>query len=461
MIDKPDHHIQQRDETVKDSTTATELPAASAIPGSTPVKKAAPTTDNNNRETMARRVRRRTTATESACLTYQEVCAAGEPRDPLAEEYQPRIFRGESSKEALVIPPDEDDDPEMEELFLVRSENPVQGYNLFGKASVLLENTSRPRDWGEIFFAVVFPRVPPKDAEDEGVLKFRMPDPHEVQYVAIKKLCKRVVRWYLSRGGHEDPYKEIARMQEIGDGVHVLNCVEALEDDDFVYIITPYSKEGSLAEKLGSEWGKGLPEPEAQALFKNILEILLYLERHGIFHHDLAPDNFLFFNGRLLLFDFAMSMRIPREEDGTRYLIKPQGVYGTPACHSPEMYSNKVCDGVTCDLWAAAVILYALLTGHLLYRVPDPTDILFRYYILAGGLKPGLNEAMVEILEETFLPSEEADQDKDNLMTHALANLNISPEARELLINLLKLRAWERWSLIQAVESPWVQSNLG
>ena len=114
-----------------------------------------------------------------------------------------------------------------------------------------------------------------------------------------------------------------------------------------------------------------------------------------------------------------------------------------------------------CDLWAAAVILYALLTGHLLYRVPHPTDILFKYYILAGGLRPGLNEAMVEILEETFLPREDVDQDKDNLMMHAMANLSITPEARELLINLLKLNREERWTLIQAVESPWVQSNLG
>lgn len=410
---------------------------------------------------MATIKRRKTTATTGACLTYHDVCAAGPPRDPLPETFEPRIFRGESNKEALVIPPDPEDDPEMEELFLVKSENPGQAYNLFGKASVILENASRPPGWGEIFFAVVFPRVPPKPDEDQNSLTFRMPDPHEVQYVAIKKLCKRVVRYYLTKlQGHEDPYKEIARMQEFGDGVHVLNCVEALEDDDYLYIITPYSREGSLAEKLANHWGKGLPEPEAQAIFKNILEILLYLERHGIFHHDLAPDNLLFFDGRLLLFDFAMSMRIPREEDGTRYLIKPQGRFGTPPCHSPEMFADTVCDGVACDLWASGVILYLLLTGHVLYRVPDPTDILFRYYILAEGLRPGLNEAMVEIMEETFLPGE-GDQDGDNLLTHAMANLSISPDARELLINLLKLKAWERWSLIQAVESPWVQSNLG
>lgn len=407
--------------------------------------------------------RQRTTATAGARLTYQEVCAAGPPRDPLPEDFQPRIFRGESGKKALVVPPDDEDETEMDEMFLIRSENPSQGYKLFGKASVLLANKSRPNGWGEIFFAVVFPRIPPT-AKDQSVLKFKAPDFDEVQYVAIKKLNKKVVNWYLKKGGHENPYKEISRMQQIGDGVHVLNCIEALEDDLFLYIVTPYSREGSLAEHMESRMGQGFPEPEAQKLFRNILQILLYLEKHGIFHHDFSPDNFLFFDGRLLLFDFAMSLRIPREPDGKRHLIKPQGVYGTPAFHSPEMYDKEEstpCDGVACDLWAAAVTLYMLLTGHLLYRVPDPTDILFRYYILAGGLKPGLNEYMVEILEETFLPQTEADRDRDNLMTHAMANLSISPDARELLINLLKMGAWERWTLIQAVESPWVQSNLG
>lgn len=401
----------------------------------------------------------RTMATEGAFLSYQEVLAAGPPRDPGPEGFQATIFRGERNKEALVFPPD-GGNPQVGPLFLMRSENPKQAYNLYGKPSLLLDKSPRPRGWGEIFFACVYPRVSP--SRDEEVLKFRMPGLHEVQRVAIKKLYKPAVQWYLEQGGRENPFKEIARMQEFGDGVHVLNCVDALEDEHFLYIITPYSTEGSLAERLALVWEAGMPEAAAQALFKNILEILLYLERHGIFHHDLSPDNFLFFNGRLLLFDFAMSLKIPRDADGQqRYLINPTGVYGTPPCHSPEMYANRACDGVFCDLWGAATILYALLTGHLLYRVPHPTDILFRYYILVDGLEPEMNERAMEVLQETFDPSEGMDVDRQDLLSHAMANLNLSNDARNLLINLLKFRAQERWSLIQAVQSPWVQSNLG
>ena len=266
---------------------------------------------------------------------------------------------------------------------------------------------------------MVFPRTHLEGHPD--VLAFRAPHPKEAQRVVIKKLNKAVVQDYLARGGHEDPYKEISRMQELGDGVHVLQCLEALQDDQHLYIVLPYSHERSLLENM--PWGVGFPPHQALALFKNILEILLYLESHGIFHHDLAPDNFLFFNGRLVLFDFAMSLRVPRDASGQRYLMKvPRGRYGTFPCQAPEMFFDQhPYDGLAGDLWGAAVILYTLLTGHPLYRMPHPTDLLFRYHILAEGLLPTLNEEVVEILQDVVSP-EDGREDCQNLMTQAMAN---------------------------------------
>jgi len=395
-------------------------------------------------------LREGTVASPGARLTYLEVHAMGPAQEPLNEFKQPVIDVGEANKEVWVKAYDEEDEPEKQKVYLVKTEDPDSAYNLIGKPSIMLDHHSE--GWGQIDVAVVLTRDR-SQAANNGMHKFIAPAPEAARLVAIKKLNKEVIRQYLEKGGHEDPYKEVSRMQELGDGVHVLECLEALEDEDYLYIVSPYTSEGSLADRIDP--GNGYPEAEAQALFRNILEILLYLERHGIFHHDLSPDNFLFFKGRLILFDLAMSMRVPRLPNGNRFLITPQGVYGTPPCLAPEIFLNRTpFDGVACDLWGAATILYILLTGHPLYKLPHPTDRLFRYYILAGGLAPVPNEQVVEMWQNAV-------NAQDNRTLAAFqANLNIPPDARELLINLLRLRPGERWTLQQAVDSTWVQSNM-
>merc|ERR1712232_757122 len=148
-------------------------------------------------------------------------------------------------------------------------------------------------------------------------------------------------------GGHENPYIEILRMQQLGDNVHILKCTEALEDDDFLYIITPWCTEGSLKENipwafLDSEC-PGFSTEDARKFFQQILECLCYLERHGICHHDISPDNFMFYNDRLLLADFAMSLRIPKDKyTNQRSLIHPprdeRDKFGTFAYQAPEVF---------------------------------------------------------------------------------------------------------------------------
>ena len=397
-----------------------------------------------------------TYASPGARLTYSEVYAHGDARDPLPEDCSPTIHRGEGNKDVLVRAYDEDV-PRSKRVFLVKTDDPDRAYELTGKASKMLDHHGE--GWGSIEFALILPRDRSGEAGDgDGVPKFKSPDPEQAVFVAIKKLSKVVIRNYLAMGGRENPYIEISRMQEIGDDVHVLSCIEALEDDDYLYIVTPYCPDGSLADNI-TWFVKGYPENEAQALFKNILEILFYLECHGINHHDIAPDNFLFLNGRLLLFDFAMSRKVPREEGGHRYLMKPQGWYGTYACQAPELYFNKApFDGIATDLWSAAMTLYSLLTGQIMYRMPHPTDIGFRYFILARGLKPGFTEQLVEVLESAFRPGNRDEQ--GNLMKVAMANMKIPPDALELLLNLLVLKPEERWTLMDAASCSWVQKNM-
>lgn len=213
----------------------------------------------------------------------------------------------------------------------------------------------------------------------------------EPKFVAIKRLNKEAVRHYHKQGGQENVYREVALMQELGDNKHVLKCIEFLEDEKYLYIVTPKACEvGTLKDCI--QWGdpddESMEQARIQKIWCKILQILGYLEEHGINHRDISPDNFLFLTrNNLVVFDLAMSVKIPvNQETGQRCLITPQGRCGTKPFMAPEIYANREAyDGVATDLWGAAVILYCMLTNQLLYREPAVHDISYRYFVDAQG----------------------------------------------------------------------------
>jgi serine/threonine protein kinase len=154
--------------------------------------------------------------------------------------------------------------------------------------------------------------------------------------VAIKQLRRAVFRPLLDDDGPNNPYKEVAFLQELGDDVHVLTPIEALEDDEFLYIITPRGL-ATLADTIPWETSQTLEPGRVRSIFRQLLEIQAYLLRHGVCHRDLSPDNFLFLTqDNLVVFDFGFSLRIPVDRrTGRRYLMEGQGLFGTPPYMAP------------------------------------------------------------------------------------------------------------------------------
>lgn len=343
--------------------------------------------------------------------------------------------------------------------FLVREVGATQAYAQYGKAPVTFGEHRHP-EWGRLNFAIVCPAI--------GNNVFQAPHPKNAQHVAIKQLNKRVVHYYLQLGGEENPYREMARMEELGDNIHVLRHIELLEDDDFLYMVFPKAcEDGTLKDTIRWFDSDNIMETRrSRTIFRKILQILGYLEERGINHHDLSPDNFLFLTpDNLVVFDLALSVRIPVHHVlGHRTLIAPQGNFGTYAWMDPIVYANQEAyDGVAMDLWGAAVILYNLLTNQILYEQPSKIDISFRYFILAGGLSSTpLNERAVDLL---YSLSYEAQFDEryvrmhQTLLEKATVHLTLSPEAIEILENLLNANPANRYSLALAMESTYVQST--
>jgi serine/threonine protein kinase len=385
---------------------------------------------------------------------------------------------------------------------VMKAHNPTQAYlRIPSKPKKLLDHHAP--GWGCVYFGIVLRRVyydphccssssSSRQRGDEAAaatsLLFQEPSsPEQVEYVAIKRLRKSVVRESLAQGKQENPYKEIQRMQQLGDNLHVLGCIEALQDETYLYIVMPYCQEGSLVEHIPWQQPNVLPSEEAaQHYFWQLLENLIYLRSKGICHRDLSPDNCMLYNKRLVLTDLAMSFRIPpspsplennNHNGGTGGggggsstshggTTTPMGGFGKPAYLPPEVFFHLPFDATACDVWSAAVILFNLLTGEILYEFPHPSNLLFRYFLLARGIASSNsgdgcsssinNERTVEILMEL----EEKNPDhRIAIWNVAQKVMALNPKALQVLDGVLRVPPRDRWSLEDILQSPWVQQG--
>lgn len=369
---------------------------------------------------------------------------------PPVERYEPEIVDALTDPPTLlrVVPDPEDhrSDPQSAEtlppIWLLRAKGATEAYARTSPKFIKCHG-------GRIYFAVVYKRT--------GPTTFQAPPQARPEMVAIKRLDRAYLDRYLARGGNENPYRDICRMRELGDDRHVLKCRDALQDDKYLYIVTRKGM-GTLVDEIKWRSNELMESQRARKIFIHLLEILQYLEERGVCHRDLSPDNILMLTeDHFVVFDLALSHRIPVNPHGQRLFIQPIGNFGTPAYMSPEIFQNKIFCGVFADLWSAGVILYNLLTNHFLYYMPVPADMLFRYSIVARGLSnTPHNERTVEVLMEVQQSGPEGEPIAHVLFERAVAHLNLSPEAVDLLQGILAESIAERWTLAQAMESCYV-----
>jgi serine/threonine protein kinase len=399
-----------------------------------------------------------------AYLTYAQVVSGGESH--VVEEYTPVIHRAANPDEiaSMILFVSHGTDPSsLSRIVLVRSEGAANAYALTHAPEQAIDlynpRSNRPREWGKVFFASAYPAV------ENHPNAFHVPTAR--QQVAIKRLNKVAVKSYLQQHPDgENPYKELARMEEFGDNVHVLRHIEALEDDIYLYIVMPKGLK-TLVQTINwhgrfSSQVREIIEPaHCHRIFCKIMKILCYLEHFRICHHDISPDNFLFLEeDNLVLFDFALSNRIPiNPSTGHRTLIsRPRIVRGTIAWMDPVVFhGNHSYDGVAMDLYAAAILLYNMLTNESLYVTPMVADTDYNHFIHLEGMW-SRNQQTIDNLHGVFNTGQ---NDQNLSLFHRLyklsgLHLNISAQAMDLLKNMLNENPARRFTLAEVMESKYV-----
>lgn len=276
------------------------------------------------------------------------------------------------------------------------------------------------------------------DSDEEEDIVFLLTN----EYVAVKvNYCQRMER--MLHLNAENPLNEIAAQKIVGnDNPHVLGVKEVLYDGENLNVVMPYCGGGDIFDTV-DEYLKahprefGLPEAQARFWFRQLTQGMLHIQRSGICHRDLSPENVIVTGDRCLVIDLGMSLRVPfnprAEKDGaatditrgtTRRLITPQGQCGKRRYMSPEIWRNKDdFDGFSIDVWTGGMILFFMLTGQTYLQ---PFDQIFRCVT-------------------TDLPA---------LLRHW--GMNLSGNVVDLLQGMLAVDPRNRLTLGQVIAHPWV-----
>jgi serine/threonine protein kinase len=273
--------------------------------------------------------------------------------------------------------------------------------------------------------------------------------------VAVKvNYCDRMER--LKNRHAEDPLKEIAAMQLIGDKhPNVLGCQQVLFDGKNLNIVMRYCEGGDLFQLLQESQASpaqaqqvGLSEGEARYWFRQIIAGLNHIHSVGICHRDLSPENVMIDDESSLIIDMGMCLRIPycakadpnrvmdinqAHDLATRFstpvqrcFFKPQGACGKLPYMCPEIYKNRTAfDGAAADVWTAGTILFCMVTGNRSYQRPHSSDP--QFYWMSRGLPQLISDWGVVL----------------------------SPEGMHLLQNMLQVDPRLRLSLEEVVHHPW------
>lgn len=163
------------------------------------------------------------------------------------------------------------------------------------------------------------------------------------------------------------------------------NCVAVSDcgvlEDGTVYLAMELLDGVSLAEELDAHVD-GLGVERSLHIVQHLLRGLGHAHDAGVIHRDIKPDNVLLIEQdgdpdfvKLLDFGIAKLIGEAIEEAGGKVLTESGLTMGTPFYMSPEQAFGKPLDGRS-DLYAASVLLYEMLTGHLPFYDEDKLVVL-------------------------------------------------------------------------------------
>jgi eukaryotic-like serine/threonine-protein kinase len=154
--------------------------------------------------------------------------------------------------------------------------------------------------------------------------------------------------------------------------------------DSLLYMALPKLEGPTLEHVLETE--RPIEVARALSIMLEICAALRIAHAQGVIHRDLKPANVILESGKkAVVVDFGMSKIVTGAASGTTNLTAHNMVFGTPEYMSPEQARGDELDA-RCDVYAAGVMLYEMLTGAPPFTGSTPLNVLTEH--LTGELQP-------------------------------------------------------------------------
>nr|XP_056716995.1 serine/threonine-protein kinase Chk1 [Euleptes europaea] len=134
------------------------------------------------------------------------------------------------------------------------------------------------------------------------------------------------------------------------------------------YLFLEYCSGGELFDRI--EPDIGMPEPDAQKFFHQLIAGVVYLHSIGVTHRDIKPENLLLDErDNLKISDFGLATVF--KYNGRERLLNK--MCGTLPYIAPEVLKRKDFHAEPVDVWSCGIVLTAMLAGELPWDQPSDT----------------------------------------------------------------------------------------
>ncbi|CAN6234466.1 unnamed protein product [Urochloa humidicola] len=212
----------------------------------------------------------------------------------------------------------------------------------------------------------------------------------------------------------------------------------------------------SLRTVMGDRGDKPFSEAEVRRIMRQLLAGAEVMQRHGIVHRDIKPDNILVGDGDAIkICNYGVAKSMAEKDTPCRFA-------GTLAYMAPEVLAKNADHDALVDAWSLGCVMAELLTGKLPFAGKDKTHHLFKIFDVLGvpckrvwqAMKPQAYDDEVQVWRPRQLRVRHR-----NRLRELFPEEMLSSDGFQVLKGLLTCDPENRLTATAALQCPWFTEN--
>lgn len=225
--------------------------------------------------------------------------------------------------------------------------------------------------------------------------------------------------------GIESLFNELKIMRATTDHMNIIKLFEVFEGENTYYFIMELCEGNSLYDEIKNHQSAPFSDDVIHSITEDLLSGVAYCASKNIMHRDLKPENLLFgikdSQKNLKLVDFGLAAKA----DEAPYIFPKCGTPGFVAPEIANLVDKSSGYSVVSDMFSVGVIFHILLTGEAVFPGKKFNEVLKKN-----------KQCQINFNSELY----------DSL----------SPESKDLLIQMLEIDPKKRITADQALKHPYM-----